>query len=72
MQYYANSVQLECFPIDRFMMNADIKLFLMVLGHTAFDALNDKELFECFEYAGIWGIKIPFGEKFKNRHTSEC
>ena len=53
--YYTNSVQLECFPIDRFMMNADIKLFLMGLGHTAFDDLNDKELFECFEYAGVLG-----------------
>lgn len=41
------------------MMNADIKLFLMGLGYTIFDELNDKEVCACFEYAGMEGYKVP-------------
>ena len=44
--------------LNRFMMNADIKLFLMGLGHKTFDDLNDKELWTCFEYAGMSGYKV--------------
>ena len=40
------------FVLDKFMMNSDIKLFLMGLGHTLFDDLYEKELRACFEYAG--------------------
>ena len=43
-------------------MNADIKLFLMGLGHTTFD-LNDKELCACFEYAGTLGYTVLIVEK---------
>ena len=35
--------------LDKFMMNADIKLFWMELGYTAFDDLNEKEVCTCFE-----------------------
>jgi hypothetical protein len=45
--------------LDMFMMNSDIKLFLMGLGYTSFDDLNDKELRACFEYAGTSGYKVP-------------
>jgi hypothetical protein len=45
-------------PLDRFMMNADIKLFLMGLGYTTFDELNAKEVCACFEYAGTEGYKV--------------
>ena len=41
------------------MMNSDSKLFLMGLGHTLFDDLNEKELRACFEYAGTSGYKVP-------------
>ena len=43
------------------MMNSDIKLFLMGLGHTSFDDLTvtEKELRACFEYAGTSGYKVP-------------
>ena len=41
------------------MMNSDIKLFLMGLGYTSFDDLNEKELRACFEYAGTLGYKVP-------------
>jgi hypothetical protein len=46
-------------PLDRFMMNADIKLFLMGLVYTTFDELNAKELCACFEYAASKGYKVP-------------
>ena len=45
--------------LDKFMMNSDIKLFLMGLGYTSFDDLNEKELRACFEYAGTSGYKVP-------------
>ena len=35
--------------LDKFMMNADIKLFLMELGYTTSDDLNEKEVCACFE-----------------------
>ena len=41
--------------LDRFMMNADIKLFLMGLGYTTFDEINIKEVCMCFKYAGMEG-----------------
>ena len=41
------------------MMNSDIKLFLMGLGYTSFDDLNEKEVRACFEYAGTSGYKVP-------------
>ena len=44
--------------LDRFMVNADIKLFLMVPGYSTFVDLNDKELCACFEYAGTLGYKV--------------
>jgi len=46
-------------PLDRFMMNADIKLFLMGLGYTTFDELNIKEVCMCFEHAGTEGYNVP-------------
>jgi hypothetical protein len=46
-------------PLDRFMLNADIKLFLMGLGYTTFDELNAKELCTCFEYDASEGYKVP-------------
>ena len=41
------------------MMNSDIKLFLMGIGHTSFNDLNEKELHASFEYAGTLGYKVP-------------
>lgn len=49
-------------PLDRFMMNADLKLFLMGLCYTTFDELNTKEVRSCFEYAGRDGFKAVWGE----------
>ncbi len=45
--------------LDKFMMNSDIKLFSMGLGHTLFDDLTEKELGACFEYVGTSGYKVP-------------
>ena len=47
------------FLLGKFMMNLDIKLFLMGISHTSFDDLNEKELCACFEYGEYWGIKCP-------------
>jgi hypothetical protein len=41
------------------MMNSDIKLFLMGLGHPSFGDLTEIELHACFEYAGTLGYKVP-------------
>jgi hypothetical protein len=45
-------------PLDRFMMNADIKLFLMGLSYTMFDELNNMEVRACFEYAVMERYKV--------------
>jgi hypothetical protein len=49
------------------MMNADIKLFLMVLGYTTFDKLNAKEVCACFEYAGTEGYKVPMRREIQKQ-----
>ena len=56
-------------PLDRFMMNADIKLFLMGLDFTKFDELNVKDLHTCFEYTASKDTKFECGGKFRNRAT---
>ena len=56
-------------PLDRFMMNADIKLFLMGLGYITFDELNANQLRTCFEYAALEGYKFQYGEKFRSKAT---
>ena len=56
-------------PLDRLMMNADIKLFLMGLGYTMFDELNAKEVRSCFEYAGTEGYNVPVWGEFRSRAT---
>ena len=56
--------------LDKFMMNSEIKLFLMGLGHTTFDDRNDKEQHTCFEYAGTSGYKGPvWGEVQKQAYN---
>ena len=45
--------------LDKFMMNLDIKLFLMGIGHTSFNDLSEKEWRACFECAGKSGYKVP-------------
>lgn len=40
------------------MMNSNIKRFLMSLGHTTFYDLSEKELYACFEDAGMSGYKV--------------
>jgi hypothetical protein len=56
--------------LDKFMMNSDIKLFLMGLGYTSFDDLNEKEIRACFEYAGTSGYKVPvWGEVQKQAYN---
>ena len=56
--------------LDKFMMNLDIKLFLMGIGHTTFDDLNEKELHAWFEYSGMLGYKVPvWGEVQKQAYN---
>ena len=63
-------MQLEYFA-DKFMINSDIKLFLMGLGHTTFDDLNEKELRAWFEYSGMLGYKVPVWGKVQAKAYSE-
>ena len=52
------------------MMNSDIKSFLMGIGHTSLDDLNDEELRACFKYAGTSGFKVPeWGELQKQPYN---
>ena len=41
------------------MINAEIKLFLMDLGYTMLNDLNEKEARVCFDYAGTEGYMVP-------------
>ena len=45
--------------LDKFMMNSNIKLFLMGISHMSFNDLNENELHACFEYAGTSRYKVP-------------
>ena len=68
--FFTTPIQCNCnVPLDRFMMNADIKLFLMGLGYTSFDELNVKEVRACFEYAGMEGYKVPGWGEVQNQST---
>jgi hypothetical protein len=49
------------------MMNSDIKMFLMKIGYTSFDNLNEKELRACFEYVGTLGYKVPLWAEVQNQ-----
>jgi hypothetical protein len=58
--FYKTPIQYNWnFALDKFMMNSDIKMFSMGLGHASFDDLNEKELRACFKYAGMSGYKVP-------------
>ena len=58
--FYSTPIQYSWnVSLDKFMMNSDIKLFLMGIGHTSFDNLNKKELHACFEYAGMSRYIVP-------------
>jgi hypothetical protein len=58
--------------LDKFMMNSDIKLFLMGIGYTSFDNLNEKELCACFEYAGTSGYKVPIWAEVQQQVYNDC
>ena len=45
--------------LDKFMMDADIKLFLMSHGYKSFEELTDEEVQACFEYAGKKNYVVP-------------
>ena len=64
--FFMTQIQYNCIvSLDKFMMNADIKLFLIGLGCTRFDNLNEKEV----QYAGTERYNVPVWEKFRNRAT---
>ena len=69
--FYTRSIQYNWkVSFDKLMINADIKLFLMRLGHKTFDDLNDNALCEYFEYAGTLGYKVPvWGEVQKQAYN---
>ena len=45
--------------LNKFMMDADIKLILMSIGYNLFEELTKKKLCGCFEYAGTNNFNIP-------------
>jgi hypothetical protein len=63
-------IQYNCIvSLDKFMMNADIKLFMMGLGYTTFDELNAKEVRACLNMLELKDTKFRRGGKFRSRAT---
>ncbi len=68
--FYITPIQYKWnFSLHRFMMNADIKLFLMGLVIQHLMILTIRSFVHVLSITEPWAIKLPFGEKCKNRHT---
>lgn len=57
--------------LDKFMINAEIKLFLMDLGYTMLNDLNEKEARVCFDYAGMEGYMVPVWKEIQKQYYND-
>jgi hypothetical protein len=55
--------------LDKYMMNSDIKLFLMGIGYTSFDNWMIRSCMHVLNMRECWGIKCPSGQKCRSRCT---
>ncbi len=53
--------------LDKFMMDSDIKLLLMLIGYSSFEELTKEELCACFEYVGTKDYVVPVWGEIRKR-----